>query len=121
MSNAFTGQLIATLSTGASTDRTKSIARTLTVAETFWTEARLAAGASNEAIALNLLTLPKAIVVFGGPDVWVRLSNDAVTPKLYADPYLVLFNQKSGMAQTSLWLGNDGTGECIITVIAVES
>jgi len=120
MADGFTLQVIATSTVGSSTDREKSISSSISAAETFWSEARLAAAASNVQVYLNMLTDPAVLLVFGGEGVWATISLDG--DKVRCDPVGVLTKVTglTGLGLTSIYLGNDSNSERSIAIVAVE-
>ena len=118
MADTFTMQLVATLLTGSSTERTKSETETVeSLQEEFWTAYRLSSGASVE-LTLGALTDPAFIFVEGAEGIWVKLDNTQAAH--YADPYFVVSNVSDGLGQSTITIGNDDSIEHTVTVIAVE-
>ena len=119
MADTFTMQVVATLLTGASTERTKSETETVSsLTEEFWTAYRLSAGASVE-LTLGALTDPNFIFVEGAEGVWVKLDNTQAAH--FANPYFMVSDVDNGLDQSTITIGNDDAVEHTVTVIAVEA
>ena len=119
MADTFTAQVVTTLLTGASTERTKTETETVaSLSEDFWITAKVAAGASLD-LALGGITDPEAIIVFGEEGCWVML--DATQRVHFCDPFFIISNQTDGLDISSLYLGNDDNEEHTFTVVAVEA
>lgn len=118
MADSSTIQVISTLLVGSTTERTSTQTATISLTESFWADLRLPAAASDQALALNLLTDPKAIVLEGDVGVWMSFSIGGT--KIYADPVAVVCDEGSGLGYGTIYLGNDDAVEHSIKVIALE-
>lgn len=118
MADNYSVQVVTTLLASSTTERTTTQTAAANLTENFWAELRLPAGASDQALALNLLTDPTVIVLEGAEGIWMSFSIGGT--KIYADPIAVVANEADGLGYGTIYLGNDSAIEQAIKVIAVE-
>ena len=119
MADNYTVQVVTTLLTGTTTDRTKTDTADDSLSESFWAEVRLPAGASDTTLKLNLLTDPKVLVIYGGTGCSFKLDSTG-TDAIAADPVAVVGNEDAGLGIDEILLSNSDEEEHTLTVIAME-
>ena len=118
MADNYSVQVITTLLTGTSTDRTRTEAGTGSLTEEFWAAVRLPAAASDTILKLNLLTDPVMLVVIGDEGISFKLDSTG-TDAIKADPFAVVA-ATDGLNIDELLLSNADNSEHTVTVIAIE-
>lgn len=119
MAQTYQIQLVTTSLEDGSTIRTSSETEIGNVGEEFWARAKVAAGASEVELKLNLLTDPVALVVYGDEGIWYKKTTGPTTDKFYAQP-IAVETAEDGLGLSAIYLGNDDTAEHTVTVIAYE-
>jgi hypothetical protein len=118
MADNYSVQVVTSLLASSTTERTTTQTAAANLTENFWADLRLPAGASDQALVLNLLTDPTVIVLEGDEGIWMSFSIGG--DKIYADPIAVVSDEGNGLGYGTIYLGNDDAVEHSIKVIAVE-
>lgn len=119
MADNYEVEVVMSLLTGTTTDRTKTVTGDDTCTETFWAEVSLPPAAVDTALLLNLLTDPKILVVAGGTGISFKL-NAAGTDAIGADPIAIVANEDAGLNINQILLSNSDTQAHTVTVVAME-
>lgn len=112
-------QVVTSTLDGTTTERTKTVTGTGTIAEEFWASVKLPAGASDTALILNLLSDPSMLVVYGGTGVSFKL-NAGGTDAISADPFAVVADDNDGLDIDRILLSNSDGEEHDVIIVAYE-
>jgi len=118
-SDSYSVQVVTSLLTGTSTDRTNTTTADDMCDETFWAEVSLPAAASDTVLKLNLLTDPKVLVVLGAKGVSFKLDSTG-TDAIHADPVAVVGDEDDGLGIDEVLLSNSDSQAHDVIIIAME-
>ncbi|HUW96435.1 MAG TPA: hypothetical protein VMW58_11670 [Anaerolineae bacterium] len=105
---------------GSSTVRTDTTTGTGTIAESFWAEVSVPAGASDTVLKLNLLTDPDVLIILGAEGISFKLDSTG-TDAISADPIAVISNDADGLGIDEILLSNSDSAPHTITIVAFET